>query len=83
MHNDSTANNTQLVRHQLQFASEADDQQLVAARELFAEQGFLVDNLTPTEAVVASAHGTDPDWQPIKEAFQQLNWPITHITTAE
>jgi hypothetical protein len=83
MHNDPTANNTQLVRHELQFASEASNEQLMAARELFAQHGFVVDNLAPQEAVVASSHGTDPDWQPIKEAFQQLNWPITHVTTAE
>ncbi|MBO0358835.1 hypothetical protein J0X19_12835 [Hymenobacter sp. BT186] len=83
MHNDPTANNTQLVRHELQFASEANNEQLVAARELLTEHGFVVDTLAANEAVVTSAHGTDPDWQLIKEAFQQLNWPITHVTTAE
>lgn len=83
MHNDPTANNNQLVRHQLQFAPEADDQQLVAIRELLTEQGFLVDHLASGEAVVASTHGTDPDWGPLKEAFQHLGCPITYVTTAE
>lgn len=83
MHNDPTANNTQLVRHELQFASEADNEQLIAARELLIEHGFVVDTLTATEAIVTSVHGTDPDWQRIKEVFQQLNWPIIHVTTAE
>ena len=83
MHNDSTANTTQLVRHQLQFSPEADAQQLVAARELLTEQGFVVDNLAPGEAVVASAQGLDPDWAPLKEAFRELGCPITYVTTAE
>ena len=83
MPNDSTANNTQLVRHQLHFAPEVDAQQLVAARELLTEQGFVVDHLAPSQAVVASTHGTDPDWGLLKEALQRLGCPITYITTAE
>ncbi|MDF7814175.1 hypothetical protein [Hymenobacter sp. YC55] len=83
MHNDPTANNTQLVRHELRFTPEADPEQLVAARELLTEQGFLVDHLAPGEAVVASTHGTDPDWGPLKDAFQRLGCPITYVTTAE
>ncbi|MCR5890017.1 hypothetical protein LRS06_20020 [Hymenobacter sp. J193] len=83
MHNDSTANSTQLVRYQLHLSPEANDQQLVAARTLLTQQGFVVDQLAPGEAVVAFAQGGDPDWEPVKEAFRKLGCSITHIITAE
>lgn len=83
MHNNSTANSTQLVRYHLQLSPAVAEPQLVTARALLTEHGFLVDQLTPGEAVVASTQGTDPDWQPIREGFKQLGSAVAHITTAE
>ncbi|RSK43566.1 hypothetical protein [Hymenobacter perfusus] len=82
MHNDSTANSTQLVRYQLQLSPALEEPHLIAARTLLTEHGFVVDQLTPDEVVVASTQGTDPDWQPVREGFQQLGSAIAHITTA-
>jgi hypothetical protein len=83
MHNNSTANSTQLVRYHLQLSPALAEAQLVAARTLLTEQGFLVDQLTPDEAVVASTQGTDPDWQPVRDGFRRLGSAVAHITTAE
>jgi len=83
MHNDSTANSTQLVRYHLQLSPAVEQPYLVKARALFTEQGFLVDQLTSHEAVVASTQGADPNWQPIREGFRQLGSGVVHITTAE
>lgn len=83
MHNDPTANSTQLVRYSLQLAPALEETQLIAARTLLTELGFVVDQLTPDEAVVASAQGADPDWGPVREGFRQFGGAIAHINTAE
>lgn len=83
MLNNPTANSTQLVRYHLHLAPAVEETQLVAARTLLTEHGFLVDQLTPDAAVVASTQGTDPDWQPIRDGFRQLGSAVAHITTAE
>ncbi|WP_044001766.1 hypothetical protein [Hymenobacter swuensis] len=83
MHNNSTVNSTQLVRYHLQLSPAVEEPQLIKARALLTEQGFLVDQLTSDEAVVASIQGADPDWQPTREGFRRLGSGVVHITTAE
>ncbi|MET4105210.1 hypothetical protein [Hymenobacter sp. UYP22] len=83
MYNDPTANSTQLVRYHLHLSPTLEEAQLIAARTLLTEQGFVVDQLTSDEAVVASAQGADPDWGPVREGFRQFGGTIAHINTAE
>ena len=80
---DSTANNNQLVRYHLDLPAMQSDEHLVAVRTLLMEHHLLVDHIGPGEAVVASASGTDPDWDVIKQALKQAGFPAEYTTTSD
>lgn len=80
---DSTANNSQLVRHHLTIPAMTDDAGVVQVREALQQHHLLVDRIAPGEAVVASATGAEPDWETLKAALQAAGYPITHTTTVD
>ena len=83
MSTDFAANSSQLVRYHLQLPESIEEQGLISIRSLLTEHHFLVDQLGPGEAVVASTQGADPDWGPVKAAMKALGHPILAVTTAE
>lgn len=80
---DSTANNSQLVRHHLTIPTMTDDAGLVQVREILQQHHLLVDRVAPSEAVVASATGAEPDWPTIKQALQAAGFAVEHSTTVD
>ncbi|RTQ50008.1 hypothetical protein EJV47_10215 [Hymenobacter gummosus] len=80
---DFAANNNQLVRYQLTIPAMTAPDALAATRSLLQQQGLVVDRIEPGEAVVASATGTEPDWENLKGVLQTAGYPITHSTTLD
>ncbi|WP_324678270.1 hypothetical protein [Hymenobacter sp. GOD-10R] len=80
---DPTAHLSQLVRYSLQLPTMVEPDDLAAVRTLLTSHQLVVDRVVPGEALVASATGSDPDWQTIKLALQEVGYPVQHTNTVE
>lgn len=78
-----SANNSQIVRYNIQLPSMLEPDSLVSVREVLQSHNLVVDRVAPGEAVVASATGSEPDWPTIKDALKAAGHPVEHTATVE
>lgn len=80
---DPSAHLSQIVRYSLQLPAMVEPASLAAVRTLLMDHQLVVDRVVPGEALVASATGSDPDWQTIKAALQEAGYPLLHTNTVD
>jgi len=80
---DPSAHLSQIVRYSLQLPDMLAPASLAAVRTLLMSHQLVVDRVVPGEALVASATGSDPDWQAIKISLHDAGYPIRHTTTVD
>ena len=80
---DPSAHLSQIVRYSLQVPTMVEPESIATVRTLLMSHQLVVDRVVPGEAMVASATGSDPDWQTIKIALKEAGYPLLHTTTID
>jgi hypothetical protein len=80
---DPAAHLSQIVRYSLELPTMVEPASLAAVRTLLMSHQLVVDRVVPGEALVASATGSDPDWQTIKTDLKEAGYPLHHTTTVD
>jgi len=80
---DPAAHLSQIVRYSLQLPTMIEPDSLATVRTVLMDHHLVVDRVVPGEALVASATGSDPDWQTIKLVLKEAGYPLQHTTTVD